>query len=599
MESKRLLYVSSTRMPWYAKGTSAEEHFARAPYSIDAIGYNLEKLGWTVAWLGLTDTKNPFHLAKEIDEFKPDIIYTYGSTAAIWPIFLKHVICRHRRFTVVHGWDDPYDRIWWDMFGWPGKLLMLVIQRFLIKWSDAVVTLSFALQKLGRKWGVECKYIPNGANPLEHISIKAGIRLEGRFKIVYTGNKAKWKRTEDICRAMRALPRDIKLYMTGQDEEYLKEYLSDNCISLGWLSKEEQYNVMSQADAFVCTSNQDCNAKLQEYLRWRKPILALHGEPDNFFTDGENALLATDGDYAPLIERLASDPGLCKRLAENAAKQIPVYSWYEIAQQFDAYFKELLASRCSRGDDLVSYGHADKSDNCAYDKRNYRGGVHPFSVAREQVCADLGCIRMLEAEVSAELLRTVQHGAGASVREVSSALVAAARKIGLFVPYKDRLKYGDLKRRRSGESEVYVNSDGDTLVKFKDPEAKQPLKRTAPSDWLYEHIIHNVLFPEACYEFVGISEVAGSVRIVLRQKNINAIRRPGDAEIAAELGGMGLALEDRYFYGNEVLAVTDVSESSDNVLWGDDGRTYYIDPLIRLKRPARQVLEWMVGEIDS
>ena len=25
---------------------------------------------------------------------------------------------------------------------------------------------------------------------------------------------------------------------------------------------------MSQADAFVCTSNQDCNAKLQEYLRW-------------------------------------------------------------------------------------------------------------------------------------------------------------------------------------------------------------------------------------------------------------------------------------------------------------------------------------------
>ena len=247
---------------------------------------------------------------------------------------------------------------------------------------------------------------------------------------------------------------------------------------------------------------------------------------------------------------------------------------------------------------MVSYGHADKSDNCAYDKRNYRGGVHPFSAAREQVCADLGCIRMLEAEVSAELLRTVQHGAGASVREVSSALVAAARKHGLFVPYENRLTYGDLKRRRSGESEVYVSRKDDVLVKFKDPEAKQPLKRTTASDWLYEHIIHNVLFPESRYEFIGISEVVGSVRIVLRQKNINAISRPDDAEIATELEGMGLLLEDRYFYGNEALAVTDVSASSDNVLRGNDGRNYYIDPLIRLKRPARQVLDWMVGELD-
>ena len=28
-------------------------------------------------------------------------------------------------------------------------------------------------------------------------------------------------------------------------------------------------------------------------------------------------------------------------LAANAAAEIPVYSWYEIAQQFNAYFKTL------------------------------------------------------------------------------------------------------------------------------------------------------------------------------------------------------------------------------------------------------------------
>lgn len=342
LKKNRLLYVSSTRAPWYSKSSTSAEHFSNAPYSVDAIGYNLEKLGWEVAWLGIADTRNPFHLAKEIDQFRPDVIYTYGATVSVWPIILKRLGCRHKKFVVVHGWDDPYDRIGGELLGWPGKLLMLAIQKILVKRSDAVVTLSYALQKLGRKWGVDCKYIPNGADPLAELKIDGGIRLDGRFNVVYTGDKVRWKRTADICRSMRKLPKDIKLYMTGREVDYLKEYLSDNCISLGWLSKEEQYSVMSQADAFVSTSNQDCNAKLQEYLRWKKPILALHGEADNFFKDGENALLATDGDYAPLIEKLANDPGLCKRLAENAEKQIPVYSWYEIAQQFDAYFKELL-----------------------------------------------------------------------------------------------------------------------------------------------------------------------------------------------------------------------------------------------------------------
>lgn len=100
---------------------------------------------------------------------------------------------------------------------------------------------------------------------------------------------------------------------------------------------------------------------------------------------------------------------------------------------------------------MVSYGHADKSDNCAYDKRNYRGGVHPFSAAREQVGADLGCIRMLEAEVSAELLRTVQHGAGASVREMSSAVLETAKTADFFVFSFDRSRLGDLGHPRPHE----------------------------------------------------------------------------------------------------------------------------------------------------
>lgn len=338
---KRILYVSSTRRPWF-ESQSCEEHFKNAPYSIDAIGYNLEKSGWAVGWCGWKTSKSLCSLAKKIDEFKPDVIYTYGSTVALHPLICRRFLCKHKAFKVVHGWDDHYGRIWGDLFGWPGKVLMNWMEKRIVKNSDAVVTLSYELQKIGRKWGVECKYIPNGADPLEKLLVEGDIKLTGRFNIVYTGDKAKWKRTEDICAAMRKLPKDIKLYLTGQNEAYLSKYESDNCIFLGWLTKEEQYNVMSQADAFVCTSDQDCNAKLQEYLRWKKPILGFDGEANNFFKNGENALLAKNGDYAPLIEKLASDTAFCQRLSENAARDIPVYSWAEIAQQFDEYFAGLL-----------------------------------------------------------------------------------------------------------------------------------------------------------------------------------------------------------------------------------------------------------------
>jgi glycosyltransferase involved in cell wall biosynthesis len=337
---RRILFVSSTRFKWFESQCGAD-HFANAPYSINAIGYNLEKFGWAVGWCGWNTSKSPRALAEKIDEFKPDIIYTYGSTVALHPIFCRRFLCRHKAFKVVHGWDDHYGRIWGNLFGWPGKVFMDWMEKRIVKNSDAVVTLSYELQKIGRRWGVECQYIPNGADPLEMLTVKGGFRLAGRFNIVYSGDKAKWKLTEDICSAMMRLPKDIKLYLTGRKEVYLEKYASENCIFLGWLTKEEQFNVMSQADAFVCTSDQDCNAKLQEYLRWKKPILAYDGEANNFFKNGENALLAKDGDYAPLIERLASDPDLCRRISENAARDIPVYSWAEIAGQFDEYFKRL------------------------------------------------------------------------------------------------------------------------------------------------------------------------------------------------------------------------------------------------------------------
>jgi len=339
--SLRLLLVSSHRDPQFAQLTS-REHFERRPYSTAAILYNLEKLGWETARAGLREGLNPFALARRIDAFQPDIIYTYGALNALVPLLIRRPLCRHRAFKVVHGWDDVYGEIWRDVYGRAAGWLMDRKERAIIRRSDAVVTLSLHNQQRGRAWGVESHFIPNGADVPEYDLSQTRLKLTGEFNIVYTGDQARWKRTAEACAAMRSLPTGIKLYLTGEHYPYLDEYASDNCIFLGFLPRHEQLCVMAQADALVVTADQECNAKIQEYLRFHKPIVAFDGRPTLFFTHERNALLTRD--YAAAFRRLAADPALCRQLVENADRDLPVESWAEIAQRFDTFFRQMLQS---------------------------------------------------------------------------------------------------------------------------------------------------------------------------------------------------------------------------------------------------------------
>ncbi len=335
---KRILLVSSDRRDWFER-VSDEEHFRKAPYSVGAILYNLSQIGWKTARSGWSTSRSLIKLAKKIDQFKPDIVYTYGSTVALNPLICRKFFCSWRIFKVVHGWDDLYGDVWGDLFGLSGRILMNAIEKQIITRSDAVVTLSYFLQNRGKKWGVDCKYIPNGADPVDRNAIHGNIKLEGTMKIVYTGDQARWKRTAEICEAMRHVPKDIKLYLTGRHYSYLDKYASENCIFLGYVSKEEQYHVMSQADVLVCTADQDCNAKIQEYLRWERPYLGYDGRANLFFKNGHNALLTKN--YPEAIIRLYESPQLRLELAANAKAEIPIYSWAEIALLFNEYFTSL------------------------------------------------------------------------------------------------------------------------------------------------------------------------------------------------------------------------------------------------------------------
>jgi hypothetical protein len=341
MDDKRILLVCSERSDWFETASDLE-HFTKHPYSVRAIFYNLSLKGWKTCRAGWKTSSNLRALAQRIDEFKPAIIYTYGSTVALNPLICRRFLCKWKNFKVVHGWDDRYGDIYGSLWGFPGRLLMNVIEWMIITRSDHVVTLSRYLQNLGKTWGIDCHYIPNGADIPIFDRSACAIRLEGELKLVYTGDQAKWKRTADICEAMRHVPKTIKLYLTGEHYAYLDSYASDNCIFLGFVSRNDQMCVMDQADVLVSTADQDCNAKLQEYLRFKKPILGYDGRMNLFFTNGCNALLTRE--YPVAIRQLANDPQLRQFLATNAERDLLVFTWSEIASQFHALFCHMLAT---------------------------------------------------------------------------------------------------------------------------------------------------------------------------------------------------------------------------------------------------------------
>lgn len=174
----------------------------------------------------------------------------------------------------------------------------------------------------------------------------------------------------------------------------------------------------------------------------------------------------------------------------------------------------------------------------------------------------------------------------------SERLVNIAKKNGLFLPLKDIRQIGMKHGYRSGESVVYLNPENNRVYKIKDPYAKLAIKRgVMPEDAIYEHLVHNYLFPEVKYTFEGISEEMGDVRIVLSQEYIESVVQPTREQVVTALAQRGLVPEDDYSFGNEYVSVTDVE--GDNTLIGADGKLYFIDPIIRFKKTLKEILEFI------
>ena len=227
-----------------------------------------------------------------------------------------------------------------------------------------------------------------------------------------------------------------------------------------------------------------------------------------------------------------------------------------------------------------------------FKRRTERPAICAEFAARSEADSDRSDIGVFETGLSAEQYGDYEQGTGNAAQEAESQrLIARAKEHGLFIEKSEWETLGDRKRLPSGESIVYLNEDGTEVIKLRNPFAKSVVKRLHAQDAIYEHLIHNILFPTTRYRFRGICEDVDGVRMVLTQKYISDIFTiPTQEDIDRYLiEGLGLAREDRFYYGNDYVAVTDVFAEGDNVLT-DGVKLYFIDPIIRFKRPATEVL---------
>lgn len=203
---------------------------------------------------------------------------------------------------------------------------------------------------------------------------------------------------------------------------------------------------------------------------------------------------------------------------------------------------------------------------------------------------DRGDIRVLEEGLDATYGKYLSDSERTRRDKESERLVTLAKQNGLFIPLEQTKTLGTKYAKRTGESAVYVNEEAGKVFKVKNPYAKSAMKSgVQPEDAIFEHTIHNLLFPETAYTFEGISEDLGDVRFVLSQQLIRTTKQPTQQQIVDALASRGLVAEDKYSFGNDLVSVTDVE--GDNVLLGENGELYFIDPIIKFKKPAREIVD--------
>ncbi len=263
--------------------------------------------------------------------------------------------------------------------------------------------------------------------------------------------------------------------------------------------------------------------------------------------------------------------------------------------------EEAAGGEGSRGNGEVEQKNQDnngQTERTDIDRRDTGNGVREeVSGGREpQGDNNRSVAVVLGEQVSAERLGDLPKGSPAAQRAVGEQVIEKAKEDGYYIDPSSLKDYGERVSGQTGESDVYLDVPNGRVIKVKDIYAKAPMKGHSDVDALYEHEVHNLLFPNSAYRLLGVSEKYGDMRLVLEQDYVDGADRPATMEQIEDylVGVLGLKKEGGgYWYGNDYYAITDVD--GDNVLVDKNGELHFVDPIIKFKKPAKEVIDYITA----
>lgn len=216
--------------------------------------------------------------------------------------------------------------------------------------------------------------------------------------------------------------------------------------------------------------------------------------------------------------------------------------------------------------------------------------LHKGATSREQGNSDRRSVRMFEERLACEQNCDWASGTRDAQKCFCQCIIDTAKTNDIYLYSEECHNLGERILIRSGESQIYENASQGLIYKVRDPFAKIHLKSKDIRNIIYEHVIHNLLFPDTRYTFVGISEIQDSIRFVYSQELVFGLNKPTQQQIDEHLASIGLWPESKYYYENDFVAVTDVDANGDNVLLDSNNNLLFIDPIIKIKQPIDKII---------